>query len=203
MDREAHWEKVYNTRLAHEHSWFDKECSITLNKIENFNLNKDADIIDIGCGDAFLLEKLLSQGYENLYGLDISASVIKRAKERLGDKARQIHWIIADLQQFETGTEFELWHDRAVFHFLNSEEAIAHYVKLVSESICHGGHFLISCFSPNGPTKCSGIEIRQYGHEDLALLFSNNFQLVNYEYSLHETPNASKQDFVHCTFVKK
>jgi SAM-dependent methyltransferase len=195
-----HWETVYATKTPQEVSWTQEKPMISLDFIASFQLEKSASIIDIGGGDSLLVDFLLDLGYTNLSVLDISAHAIERAKVRLGEKASLVTWIVSDINDFEPIQNYDLWHDRAAFHFLTSQRDIERYVKLVSN---HVKQLVIGTFSTNGPFKCSGLEITQYDENELGQLFGPlGFEVQTTKREDHMTPFGTTQNFVFASFVK-
>jgi len=201
--RKSHWENIYNTKDISTVSWYQTKPSKSLDLIAEFNLDKDAAIIDIGGGDSFLPDFLLKLGYSNISVLDISEKAIENAKIRLGEDAEKIKWIVSDITKFTPSEKYDLWHDRAAFHFLTDDQEIENYVQLVSKSLKPNASLIIGTFSENGPTKCSGIEIKQYSQENLIQLFSAGFEKLQCENVDHETPSGALQNFTFCTFRKR
>ncbi|MCC9044433.1 class I SAM-dependent methyltransferase [Myroides sp. M-43] len=195
-----HWEGVYKTKTPDQVSWTQVKPIKSLHLILNSNVSKDAKIIDIGGGDSNLVDHLLEEGYTDITVLDISKTAIERAKKRLGDKANQVTWIDSNITDFKPTEKYAIWHDRAVFHFLNKEE-VKQYVDLVSKVVDKG--IAIATFSKQGPLKCSGLDIIQYNSEDLNTLFEQSFTLKENFYEDHTTPFSTKQNFVYCHFLKK
>jgi len=195
-----HWEKVYATKTPQEVSWTQERPAISLDFIASFQLEKSASIIDIGGGDSLLVDFLLDLGYTNLSVLDISAHAIERAKVRLGEKASLVTWIVSDINDFEPLQNYDLWHDRAAFHFLTSKKDIGRYVELVSK---YAKQLVIGTFSTNGPFKCSGLEITQYDENELGQLFGfHGFEVQMTKREDHMTPFGTTQNFVFASFVK-
>jgi SAM-dependent methyltransferase len=195
-----HWEKVYATKTPQEVSWTQERPAISLDFISSFQLEKSASIIDIGGGDSLLVDFLLDLGYTNLSVLDISAHAIERAKVRLGEKASLVTWIVSDINDFEPLQNYDLWHDRAAFHFLKSQKDIERYVELVSK---HAKQLVIGTFSTNGPFKCSGLEITQYDENELGQLFGlHGFEVQTTKREDHMTPFGTTQNFVFASFCK-
>ena len=195
-----HWETVYATKTPKEVSWTQERPAISLDFISSFQLEKSASIIDIGGGDSLLVDFLLDLGYTNLSVLDISAHAIERAKVRLGEKASLVTWIVSDINDFEPLQNYDLWHDRAAFHFLTSQKDIERYVELVSK---HVKQLVIGTFSTNGPFKCSGLEITQYDENELGQLFgSHGFEVQTTKREDHMTPFGTTQNFVFALMVK-
>ncbi len=171
--------------------------------VELFNLPLNANIIDIGGGDSHFVDALLNKGYQNIYVLDISANAIERAKQRLGEKASKVHWIVSDVTEFEPPVQFDLWHDRAAFHFLTTEDKIYKYVSIAEDAIKPDGYLILGTFSENGPTKCSGLEIKQYSETSMSARFEVAFDRIKCTTEDHTTPFNTVQNFLFCSFKKK
>ena len=200
MTNKTHWENVYGTKLPSEVSWTQEKPETSLQLIVNCKLPKTAKIIDIGGGDSTLVDYLLEQGFENITVLDISEKAIERAKLRLGKASKKVKWIISDITKFQPNENYDIWHDRATFHFLTETEQIEKYKKLIQD---FANNFLImATFSNNGPLKCSGLEIKQYAIEDLVSLFPNEFKIIDCFYQDHQTPFNTMQNFVFCSFKR-
>lgn len=200
-DRKKHWETVYETKNPNEVSWTQEIPKISLSFIEFFGLDKTAKIIDIGGGDSKLVDHLLDQGFENITVLDISEKALEKAKLRLGEKALKVTWIVKDILDFEPTETYDLWHDRAAFHFLTTENEIGAYHSIIEKAV--DGFLVIGTFSVNGPLKCSGLEITQYSEEKLAATFKQNFTKIKAVFEDHETPFGTTQNFLYCSFKKK
>ena len=201
ISKKNHWETVYETKLPNEVSWTQEKPQTSLDFIRKTNLDKSAKIIDIGGGDSKLIDFLLEEGYENLTVLDISSSALERAKTRLGEKAKKVKWIVSDIAEFETDTTYDIWHDRATFHFLTTEDQINQYVKIAQKWI--SGYLIIGTFSDVGPTKCSGLEIKQYTETTLENQFQKEFEKVKCINEDHKTPFETIQNFIFCVFRKR
>lgn len=197
-----HWDKIYSTKEENEFSWFQPYPQTSVDFINLFNLNKEARIIDIGGGDSHLVDALLDLGYRNIYVLDISANAIERAKQRLGTKADLVNWIVSDVTEFVSAIQFDLWHDRAAFHFLTTEIAISKYLSVVSNNIVSKGHLVLGTFSENGPQKCSGLEIQRYSQVSMSALFDKAFKRIKCIEENHLTPFSTTQSFLFCSFEK-
>lgn len=195
-----HWETQYETKNPDQVSWTQEIPKTSLNFIHSFGLNKKAKIIDIGGGDSKLIDFLLEEGFENITVLDISEKAIEKAQLRLGSKADKVNWIVSDITQFNPTTQYDIWHDRAAFHFLTSEVDINKYVEILRKSVSK--YIVIGTFSENGPQKCSGLEIKQYSQETLEKLFKNNFQVIECLTEDHTTPFDTKQNFIYCSLKR-
>jgi SAM-dependent methyltransferase len=200
-NRKSHWETVYETKNPSEVSWTQEIPKTSLDFIKSFDLTKKSKIIDIGGGDSKLVDFLIEEGFENITVLDISAKAIEKAKARLGVNAEKVNWIVSDITEFETNETFEVWHDRATFHFLTSEEQIQKYMKTARKSV--SGYLTVGTFSENGPKKCSGLDIKQYNEETLTAEMENGFEKIKCVTEDHTTPFETKQNFIFCSFKRQ
>jgi 2-polyprenyl-3-methyl-5-hydroxy-6-metoxy-1,4-benzoquinol methylase len=201
-NKKNHWENIYQTKKLEEVSWFEPVPSISLDFLKKFNVPKNAKIIDIGGGDSLFIDHLVGLGYENITVLDISETAINRAKNRLGDKANNIKWIITDITQFSPTEKYDYWHDRAAFHFLTDKAEMNRYIDIAKESIKPSGILILGTFSKKGPKKCSGIEIKQYSKYSLSSKFKDVFSKIKCFYFDHHTPFNTVQNFVFCSFKR-
>jgi|TARA_B110000881_G_C18482951_1_gene467541 SAM-dependent methyltransferase len=200
-ENKQHWETVYETKTPEQVSWTQETPQTSLDFIQSFGLSKSAKIIDVGGGDSNLVDCLIEKGYDNITVLDISGKAIERAKKRLGDKSNKITWIESDITQFVPETSYDIWHDRATFHFLIDNKQINTYKTLVNNHV--SGFMCIGTFSNNGPLKCSGLEISQYTSDSLLDNFNESFELTKSIIEDHKTPFDTFQNFVFCGFKKK
>lgn len=198
LQRKKHWEIVYETKNPDEVSWTQEIPKTSLDFIHSFGLDKSAKIIDIGGGDSKFADHLLDQGFENITVLDISEKALEKAKIRLGEESKKVTWIVSDILDFEPEETYDVWHDRAAFHFLTTEEEIEKYTSIVNKSV--DGYLIIGTFSENGPLKCSGLEISQYSEVKLTSTFEDNFDKIDSVLEDHETPFGTKQNFLFCSF---
>lgn len=196
-----YWEKIYETKQPHEVSWTQDIPQTSLDFIHSFGLPKSAKIIDIGGGDSKLVDHLLAEGFTNITVLDISGASLEKAKTRLGDKASAIQWIEADIRDFMPNEKYDLWHDRAAFHFLTEKKDVMEYLTLVRKAV--DGYMIVGTFSPEGPTKCSGLSIRQYSDEELTRMFMDGFEKIKCVNVDHITPFHTAQNFTFCSFRHK
>ncbi|WP_035673021.1 trans-aconitate 2-methyltransferase [Flavobacterium sp. 83] len=201
IDKKNHWETVYETKQPNEVSWTQENPKVSLDFIRGTNLDKTAKIIDIGGGDSKLVDFLLEDGYENITVLDISANALERAKIRLGKKAEKVTWIVSDVTDYNPITTYDIWHDRATFHFLISDDQINSYIEIAQKWI--SGFLIIGTFSDKGPTKCSGLEIKQYTETTLKNEFQAAFEKVKCINEDHITPFKTMQNFIFCIFKKR
>lgn len=199
-DRKTHWETIYQNKSPEEVSWTQEIPQTSLDFIHSFELEKSAKIIDIGGGDSKLADYLLDEGFENITVLDISAKALEKAKKRLGDKAAKVNWIVSDITEFKPQTTYDVWHDRAVFHFLTTAEEVDAYKSITTKAVT--GFLIIGTFSEDGPTKCSGLEIKQYTGKTLASMFKEGFDKISCKKIDHTTPFGTTQNFLFCSFKK-
>jgi SAM-dependent methyltransferase len=202
FNRTRHWENIYETKPLTDVSWYQPVPVTSLELLQALQLPKTAKIIDVGGGDSYLVDHLLELGYSDVSVLDISSAAIARAKQRLGARASQVNWIVIDVVSFKPTEAYDLWHDRAAFHFLTVEQDILTYIETAHNSLVSGGHLIIGTFSDIGPTKCSGIDIQQYSAQTLTDRFSPHFEQLNCLTVEHPTPSGKTQDFVFCVFRK-
>ena len=199
MDAKTHWEKVYTTKEPEAVSWYSAHLETSFALIERAAPSRSASIIDIGAGESTLVDDLLAIGYENITLLDVSQTALEVTKKRLRLHAQQVNWNVADITQVQLEPfAYDVWHDRAVFHFLTSNEQRAGYVRNVAKAVNHGGHVIVSTFGPEGPTKCSGLEVMRYDTESLHNEFGTRFRLVDSLKELHRTPFGTTQQFLYC-----
>ncbi|MBS1666401.1 MAG: methyltransferase domain-containing protein [Bacteroidetes bacterium] len=197
-----HWENVFASKQENEVSWFQPYPKTSVEFLELFNLPLGANIIDIGGGDSYLVDVLIEKGYQNIYVLDISANALQRAKVRLGSKADAVHWIVSDIVDFVPPVTFDFWHDRAAFHFLTTEDRINKYVSIAENAIHRNGYLVLGTFSETGPTKCSGLEIKQYSQASMSSRFEKNFERIKCIEEVHQTPFNTSQNFLFCSFKR-
>ena len=200
-DAKKHWENIYQTKKLNEVSWYQEKPKTSLKLISEANLDKDAKIIDVGAGDSRLVDNLLVLGFRNITVLDVSPTALNRARKRLRDKANSVKWIESNLREFETSDRYDLWHDRAVLHFLTAEDDIGQYVDRVRRFLKPEGYLIVSAFSVNGPKRCSGLEVMQYSEDSLKKLFSG-FECIESFEEEHVTPLGASQIFI-CSMFKK
>ena len=199
MDTETHWDKIYKQKAPDQVSWYRPHLEASLALIEQADAGPFASIIDVGAGESTLVDDLLVRGYSNLTVLDISQTAITGSRKRLGDAAERVRWMVADITEAELEPSvFDVWHDRAVFHFLTNAADRKAYVRQVVRSVRRGGHVIVSAFGPEGPTRCSGLEVVRYEAESLHAEFGATFRLISSSRQLHETPFGTTQQFLYC-----
>lgn len=197
---QKHWDNVYQTKEPDQVSWTQATPKTSLDFIHSFGLSKTAKIIDIGGGDSKLADYLLEEGFENITVLDISSQALEKAKKRLGDKAQKIKWVVSDITEFKPDTTYDIWHDRATFHFLITKEQVAKYLSIARNSVT--GYITIGTFSDKGPEKCSGLQIKQYSEAALTSELQNGFDKIRCITEDHITPFHTKQNFLFCSFKR-
>ena len=197
-----HWENIYQNKNEDEVSWFQKTPDTSIEIINSIKIKKQSKIIDVGSGRSRLFKNLIEQGYNNLTYLDISESAAKKSKIFLGQESKNIEWIVEDVLNFEPKQNFDVWHDRAVFHFLTDQNQIKKYVDLVSRNISNNGYLIIGTFSEQGPLKCSGLDVSRYSESLIKTTFSESFNLLNSFKIDHSTPFNTTQNFLFSVLKK-
>lgn len=199
MDSKMHWEKVYSTKASNEVSWYRPHLETSLALISRAAGANSASIVDVGGGESTLVDDLLARGYQTITILDISQTAIDVTKERLKELADRVQWIVGDVTRLTLprGT-YDVWHDRAVFHFLTGTQERQAYVRQVAHAVRPGGHVIVSTFGPEGPTKCSGLEVARYDADALHEQFGARFRLLDSTKELHQTPFGTTQQFLYC-----
>jgi SAM-dependent methyltransferase len=199
MDTRTHWETVYGTKAPDAVSWFRPHLENSLALIERVAADRSTAIIDVGGGASTLVDDLLARGYQNLTVLDIAATALEATKKRLGSAAERVDWLVADMTQVGLPPHtYDVWHDRAVFHFLTALEQRIAYVEKAASAVKHGGHLIVGTFGLDGPAKCSGLDVVRYNAKSLHGEFGERFDLVESLEELHNTPFGSTQQFLYC-----
>lgn len=196
-----HWEKVYQTQQSSEVSWSQVVPKTSLDFIHSFKLDKSAAIIDVGGGDSRLVDHLLDEGFENITVLDISEKALERVKNRLGEKSSKVKWVVSDVTAFKPTETYDVWHDRATFHFLTTALQITKYLETARNVV--KGYLIIGTFSDKGPKKCSGLDIKRYNEEQLQLQLSDGFKKIKCITEDHITPSHTSQNFLFCSFKRQ
>ena len=202
-DRQAHWQNVYATKAEKEVSWFQENPAPSLELIAAAGIARNASIIDVGGGASRLVDGLLEKGFQRIAILDLSANALEEAKKRLGRRADGIDWIAADVTAWEPTTTYDLWHDRAAFHFLTETADRDSYVARLKKAVRPGGHVIIATFALDGPEKCSGLPIVRYGPETVASVLGPEFDLIDSERHDHVTPGGNTQRFQFSRFLRR
>ncbi len=200
LERKLHWERVYQTKAPDQVSWTQDIPQTSLDFINSFQLSKSSKIIDIGGGDSKLVDYLLAQGFSDITVLDISEAALNRAKKRLGKKSALIKWIVSDVTTFQATERYDVWHDRAAFHFLTEDDQIGAYLSTARKAIAK--YMIIGTFSENGPDKCSGLTIKKYNEDQLQNQLNNGFSKIKCISEDHITPFQTSQNFLFCSFKR-
>jgi len=198
----SYWENIYQTKTPEEVSWTQEVPQISLEFIHSFKLPKTSRIIDIGGGDSTLVDFLLNEGFLDLTVLDISGKALQKAKQRLGARAAKVKWLEQDITSFQPRTLYDLWHDRATFHFLTADRQIRNYLSIARCNVKADGFAIFGTFSEKGPDHCSGLAIRRYSEQVLTEELSNGFKKIKCVSQDHITPFQTRQNFLFCSFKR-
>lgn len=199
MTSKNHWERVYSTKATTSVSWFQEHADRSLALIRSIGAASSASIIDVGGGASTLVDDLLARGYLSLTVLDLSAAALAAAQSRLGAQSKRVTWLEGDITTISLPTyAYDLWHDRAVFHFLTTRSSRQAYVNAVLKSVKPGGHVIVATFADDGPTQCSGLPVMRYNPSGLHAEFGSPFTLLKHEREEHHTPLGAVQNFVYC-----
>lgn len=199
MQSKQHWERIYTTNPATGVSWYQEHAEQSLRLIQQTDVPRAGSIIDVGGGAATLVDDLLDEGYVNVTVLDLSVAALATAKSRLGGRARSVHWLEGDIVKVHLPEHtYDIWHDRAVFHFLTDEADRQAYVRQVLRSVKPEGHVIVATFAEDGPTQCSGLPVMRYSPTELHGQFGPAFSLLKQEREEHHTPSGTRQKFIYC-----
>lgn len=203
MERKSHWETVFTTKDSTQVSWYQQHLGMSLRLIEKTNIPKSGHIIDVGGGTSTLVDDLLGEGYEQITVLDISGAALQQAHSRLGSAGDKVNWLEVDITQVALPEhQYDLWHDRAVFHFLTDPEDRHRYVEQVKRALKPEGHIIVATFAADGPSRCSGLDTVQYSSDTLHGEFGDSFELVESLHEDHATPFGTQQSFIYCCCLK-
>jgi len=202
MKRKEHWDKVYGNNLPTELTWFQARPETSLTLIRDCGLGPEARIIDVGSGTSLLPALLLEEGFRHLSILDASSKALELAEEQFGSRAPEVEWFESDILDFEPPHRWELWHDRAVFHFLTSEEDQTAYCRVMNRALEPGGHVIIATFAADGPSRCSGLEVVRHSPESLADVLGEEYQFSGFRREAHESPTGAIQNFIYTRFQR-
>jgi len=202
MDRKEHWERIYSSKSASELSWYQRHPHQSLDLIEKTGVASTASILDVGGGDSTLVDHLVERGHRGVTVLDLSGAALRRARERLGPRADSVTWREGDVLTVDLPpASVDVWHDRAVFHFLTRPEDRAAYVDRVRRIVRPNGHVIVATFADDGPSQCSGLPVERYTAETLSAEFGVGFRLVTSVRETHRTPSGVEQRFVYCVWL--
>ena len=203
QERKTHWEDVYRDTATEELGWYQAHPTLSLNLIQATGVQKTGSLINVGGGDSTLVDHLLDQDFNHITVLDISGVALERAKARLGDRADLVTWIEADITDFRSSRTYDVWHDRAVFHFLTEAEDREKYCETMNRAVSAKGHVIMATFGYEAPPTCSGLPVVRYSPEFLTLAIGNNFVCIESFEELHMTPGGNKQPFIYCRFTRR
>jgi ubiquinone/menaquinone biosynthesis C-methylase UbiE len=199
MDSQAHWDRIYTEKAPDQLSWYRPHLEASVELIERAGAQSSESIIDVGGGESTLVDDLLARGYSNLTVLDISQAAITASRERLGPAAERVRWLVSNITQIELEpSAYGVWHDRAVFHFLTAATDRLAYIRQVVRAVKRGGHVIVGTFGPEGPTRCSGLDVVRYDSDSLHGEFGSRFRLLQSSKELHRTPFGTVQQFLYC-----
>ena len=199
MNKKTHWEHIYETKSPTQVSWYQEHAQFSLEYIKRTGIRKTDRIIDVGGGTSTLVDDLVADGFQQISILDVSGAALQIARQRLGRRAVHVNWIEADITQADLPEQgYDLWHDRAVFHFLTQPEDRKRYVDVVRRAVRRRGHIIVATFAPDGPDHCSGLEVMRYNPESLHNEFGDEFDLVDSTNETHHTPFGTEQKFMYC-----
>jgi len=199
----AHWENTYASKPTDKVSWYEPRPEHSLELIEATGVSRDAGILDVGGGASSLTAELLGMGYTDLTVADISHAALAHAKAELGSDASRITWVEADIRTHDFGRHYDLWHDRAVFHFMVSAVDRDGYLNVLRTALRPGGHLIIATFGPQGPTQCSGLPVKRYSAEELQRVLGEDFALASSSLAVHRTPSGASQQFLYAHLLRR
>lgn len=200
FNRKKHWDSVYESRSADQFSWYQEFPEVSMKFISEYGSGKDAHLIDVGGGMSNLAEVLMQKGYEHVAVLDISANALEKTGKRLGERAQNIEWVQSDILEFHPKEKYDIWHDRAAFHFLNDEKEVERYIQLAAEAIRNDGLLILATFSEKGPETCSNLPVHRYSEEQIEELLHTYFTKIECVNTDHKTPRETLQNFTFCAF---
>ncbi|HEY4929916.1 MAG TPA: class I SAM-dependent methyltransferase [Acidimicrobiales bacterium] len=192
--RATHWEAVYESNSPDTVSWYQSEPTVSLEFIAALGVDPSAAVIDVGGGASVLVDRLLTRGFTDVSVLDISEAALRTSRDRVGDNAAEVHWIVGDLLAWEPSRRYDLWHDRAVLHFLLGRD-VDTYRDTLERAVATGGSVVLATFAPDGPEWCSGLPVTRYGTETLTDVLGDRFEVVEHRREVHRTPGRTEQPF--------
>lgn len=199
MNLKEYWQNIHHTKGSKQVSWYQTHPVMSLQYIKNTGIDKSGEIIDVGAGASTLVDHLLDNDFRNITVLDISAEALEMSKTRLAKQAELVNWLVTDITKVKLPHfQFDVWHDRAVFHFLTNAKDRESYVNIVNHAVKPGGHVIVATFADDGPEKCSGLQVARYNSESLHDEFGSNFDLIDSTNEVHQTPFGTEQKFIYC-----
>lgn len=202
-NRRTHWDGVYGAKRFTEVSWYQEVPTRSLQQLRATGVDPHTPVIDVGGGASTFVDHLVEQGFDDVTVLDISAAAFEQTRERLGARATDVTWMVGDVTAFAADRQYGVWHDRAVLHFLTDAADRTRYVDALRRALAPGGYAIIATFGPDGPLKCSGLEVRRYDVELLGQLLGAEFELMNQALEDHQTPWGAAQQFLHTSWRRK
>lgn len=200
MNLEQHWQSIYHQKEPIQVSWYQPYPSMSMEMIRSTKASPNASIIDVGGGSSLFVDALLYSEYKDVSVLDISSAALEHSKQRLGSRASQVQWLTSDVLQFEPPKIYDVWHDRAVFHFLIHPEDSERYIQLLKKALRSQGHFILATFATDGPNKCSGFPVEQYDEDKIQRVLGPDFQWMQTKQESHVTPSGVEQKFIYFHF---
>ncbi|MBX9767614.1 MAG: class I SAM-dependent methyltransferase [Bdellovibrionales bacterium] len=197
-----YWSEIYGKKTETQLSWFQTVPQISLDLIQEMGISVDSEVIDIGGGDSRFVDHLLKLGFKNISVLDVAEESLVKAQARLGKAGEHVQWVVSDVTKFNPAIKYDLWHDRATFHFLTDDKSVENYLEVAYRALKEGGSLIVSTFSQTGPKECSGLPTQNYSQQELKATFHNYFSNFKCLESSHQTPWGTSQDFVYCGFKK-
>jgi SAM-dependent methyltransferase len=200
MEPRAHWDRLYLSRRPEELPWFEDEPAVSLALIAAAGLGPDAAVVDVGGGASLLVDRLLDRGFQRVCVVDVSPAALERARARLGERASLVSWVPGDARYLELGEPADLWHDRAVFHFLTEADDQANYLDSLDRAVRPGGHAVFGTFALDGPERCAGLDVQRYSAAMLAARLGDRYTLVRSREHAHVTPAGLRQPYTYALF---
>ncbi len=201
--RQSHWQRVYTDKEPTDVSWYQRVPSTSLRLISATGAARSGPVLDAGGGASTLVDQLLARGYTDISVLDVSGKALERSRARLGEQADAVHWIESDVTAFVPSRRYEVWHDRAVFHFLTDPGERSKYIDVLERALLPRGHLLLATFGPEGPERCSGLPVQRYDIGTLQRLFADRFDLRDHALEVHQTPSGSAQQFLYSWWQRR
>lgn len=202
MSSTSHWDSVWQSRRAEELSWHQEEPELSLRLVREVS-TPSSSVIDVGGGASRLVDRLLAHGHRDVTVIDIAGAALEQARLRLADRAALVTWVTGDITNHDFGRTFDVWHDRAVFHFLTDDAERARYLATMRVSLASGAHAILATFAHDGPDRCSGLPVRRYGEAELTAVLGDGFEPVSHHREIHLTPAGAAQSFVYGVFRRR